>query len=280
MKKLYCLKIFLLLYFSYFSSKLYSKEEITVLLEAHSTKNRNESCILFNFKNIQKISNVEEKNQFATFSFPQDVTLEYSLFDHHWYLNKKKLKINNLILSASQEPYIEYKETKYDNAVKIIIQDDIIHLIHTTDLEDYVLSVVVHEIYPEWPDSALEAAAIAARTYAIYKKIEAEKRNKLFHIKSSQEHQRYNGLSENERVKKAVDKTKKKLLHIIIILFLLCITYAVVAFSLHTALGMILFGIHISKEKNNVLDVNLIKNTFGIVISQRKIFVKILKKYY
>ena len=37
------------------------------------------------------------------------------------------------------------------------------------DLEEYVVSVVAGEISPDFPQEAIRAQAVAARTYAVYK---------------------------------------------------------------------------------------------------------------
>jgi stage II sporulation protein D len=40
--------------------------------------------------------------------------------------------------------------------------------IETMDMEDYVKGVVPNEAIPSWPQEALKAQAVAARTYALF----------------------------------------------------------------------------------------------------------------
>jgi len=56
------------------------------------------------------------------------------------------------------------------------------HII-TVDLESYVASVLAGEVSPSWPKSALQAQAVAARTFAILRM--RERKNQPFHVQSS-----------------------------------------------------------------------------------------------
>jgi stage II sporulation protein D len=206
MKKLYYLRIYTLLFLCFFFKEGYC-EQITILLEKIDLTENTDKKI-FTFKNVTKIANTKEKNQYFILDTPQEVVLAYYPEKKKWYLNNQKLLIQNVTIFSSTENHIVYKDNFYDHSLELLIDNNSLYLLHTTELENYVTSVVVHEVYPEWPDSALEAAAITARTYALHKKIEANKKNKLFHIKNSTEHQKYNGITANERVKKAVLKTE------------------------------------------------------------------------
>ena len=53
----------------------------------------------------------------------------------------------------------------------------------TVDLESYVASVLAGEVSPSWPKSALQAQAVAARTFAILRM--RERKNQAFHVQSS-----------------------------------------------------------------------------------------------
>ena len=55
--------------------------------------------------------------------------------------------------------------------------------IRTVDLESYVASVLAGEVSPTWPQAALQAQAIAARTFAILRM--RERKNQPFHVQSS-----------------------------------------------------------------------------------------------
>ncbi len=58
-------------------------------------------------------------------------------------------------------------------------------LIATIDIEDYLRGVLPMEMPPSWPEEALKAQAIAARTFALFRKAERERAKASFHLEST-----------------------------------------------------------------------------------------------
>ena len=80
-------------------------------------------------------------------------------------------------------------------------------VINSVPLEDYLYGVVPQEVVPSWPAAALEAQAVAARTYALHTM--EENKGKLYDVSTSTDHQVYNGVSgEAQATTNAVNKTK------------------------------------------------------------------------
>ena len=80
-------------------------------------------------------------------------------------------------------------------------------VINSVPLEDYLYGVVPQEVVPSWPAAALEAQAVAARTYALHTM--EENKGKLYDVSMSTDHQVYNGVSgETRATTNAVNKTK------------------------------------------------------------------------
>lgn len=80
-------------------------------------------------------------------------------------------------------------------------------LVNEVPLEDYLYGVVPQEVIPSWPAPALEAQAVAARTYALYT-METNK-NKPYDVKPTTESQMYAGAGgEYASTTAAVNKTK------------------------------------------------------------------------
>ena len=80
-------------------------------------------------------------------------------------------------------------------------------VINSVPLEDYLYGVVPQEVVPSWPAAALEAQAVAARTYALHTM--EENKGKLYDVSTSTAHQVYNGVSgETQATTNAVNKTK------------------------------------------------------------------------
>jgi len=73
------------------------------------------------------------------------------------------------------------------------------------DIEEYVKGVVPYEVYTTWPMAALEAQAVAARTYALYSKNSGKHAD--FDVCATQHCQMY-GDVRNSRSNAAVDSTK------------------------------------------------------------------------
>ncbi|HME91288.1 MAG TPA: SpoIID/LytB domain-containing protein [Myxococcaceae bacterium] len=86
-----------------------------------------------------------------------------------------------------------------------------LQLINVLPLEEYLLGVVGAEMPFAFPDEALKAQAVAARTYALKKKLEAV--DQPFHLGAGVLHQVYRALGEEDaRIRAAVDATRGEVL--------------------------------------------------------------------
>lgn len=84
-------------------------------------------------------------------------------------------------------------------------------IINVLALEDYLLGVLGSEMPPSFPPEALKAQAVAARTYALQKKLDAL--DAPFHMGASVIHQVYGGLrQEDPRTRAAVEATRGEVL--------------------------------------------------------------------
>tara|TARA_B100000214_G_scaffold358363_1_gene318803 strand:+ start:999 stop:2243 length:1245 start_codon:yes stop_codon:yes gene_type:complete len=131
--------------------------------------------------------------------------------------NQVKYSINNklnlwyelpndfsLILKNGDKRGIWFKNRRYSGELRVSLNDQKIQIINYLKLEKYLKSVVGSEMPKEFPLSALQAQAIAARTYAL----KLLQKNKLFDVHSTQLSQVYLGLeAETVRTNKAVKST-------------------------------------------------------------------------
>ncbi|PKM67668.1 MAG: hypothetical protein CVU95_06205 [Firmicutes bacterium HGW-Firmicutes-2] len=87
--------------------------------------------------------------------------------------------------------------------------------VNIVDIEDYLYSVVVSEIYASWPIESIKAQAVAARTFAIYYVTVAKKfPNEPYDLDDTVNSQVYKGYGvEDRRVTVAVDGTKGKMIY-------------------------------------------------------------------
>ena len=80
-------------------------------------------------------------------------------------------------------------------------------VINAVPLESYLYGVVPQEAIPSWPAAALEAQAVAARTYALHTM--EQNKNQPYDMSTSTDHQVYGGVSgETQSTTAAVNHTK------------------------------------------------------------------------
>jgi stage II sporulation protein D len=95
--------------------------------------------------------------------------------------------------------------------VVVRVYRDGLQLINVIPLEDYLAAVLGSEMPVSFPLEALKAQAVAARTYALQKKLEAY--SSPYHMGSSVLHQVYGGLNrEDAKTRMAVEATRGEVL--------------------------------------------------------------------
>ena len=110
----------------------------------------------------------------------------------------------NLILKNGDKRGIWFENKRYAGELRISLNDKKLNIINHLKLEKYLKSVVGSEMPKEFPLAALQAQAIAARTYAL----KLLDKNKLFDLQSTQDSQVYLGLeSETSKINRAVKST-------------------------------------------------------------------------
>ena len=110
----------------------------------------------------------------------------------------------NLIIKNNDKRGIWFGNRRYSGELRVSLNDQKLQIINYLKLEKYLKSVVGSEMPKEFPFAALQAQAIAARTYAL--KLLGKK--KLFDVHSTQASQVYLGLeAETEKINRAVRST-------------------------------------------------------------------------
>ena len=106
----------------------------------------------------------------------------------------------------SDAPFL-FEGKGYRGGLTLRANNGTMMVINSVPLEDYLYGVVPQEVVPSWPAAALEAQAVAARTYALHTM--EENKGKLYDVSTSTDHQVYNGVSgETQATTTAVNKTK------------------------------------------------------------------------
>lgn len=118
----------------------------------------------------------------------------------------KRLGAGELIIEPQDNGYVWIGDRWYRGRTRLIRQDNQITAINHVDLEQYLYSVVGAEAVSSWPLEALKAQAVAARSYALYKR-QTESSN-LYDLDTTIGTQVYKGLdSEYTTTHEAVNST-------------------------------------------------------------------------
>lgn len=127
-------------------------------------------------------------------------------------LKGNQITINNrvgageLIIEPQDNGYVWIGDRWYRGTTRLIRQDDYITAINHVDLEQYLYSVVGAEAVSSWPIEALKAQAVAARSYALYKRNTGS--NGIYDLDTTVGTQVYKGLdSEYTTTHQAVNGT-------------------------------------------------------------------------
>jgi len=133
---------------------------------------------------------------------------------------RKGIKIGNeiyltnylqIITKSNGSLLVNKKPFRGDLEIFVVSQNSIL-IVNRVGLEDYLRGVVSGEMPKRWPENALGAQTIAARTYALYKK--GIRRQELFDLYSDVTDQVYGGMDYETR---ATDKIIKKTEGVVII---------------------------------------------------------------
>jgi len=127
-------------------------------------------------------------------------------------IGEKPLNIYGIKIKTSEVAAICINGRRFRGEMDIIRTENLkLLVVNHLDIEDYISGVLYHEASHWWPIETLKAQAIAARTFAIYKSLEAG--NKDYDLRSDIYSQVYGGkTSERFRTNKAVRETSGQIL--------------------------------------------------------------------
>jgi stage II sporulation protein D len=117
-----------------------------------------------------------------------------------------------LELVAAPEDAVRIDGVPLVGTARVLADEKSLVAVDEVDVEDYVSSVVGGEMPASWPEAALEAQAIAARTYVLRRKL-AAKPGAVFHVERTVASQVYKGaLGIDRRTRAASDATRGQVL--------------------------------------------------------------------
>ena len=114
-------------------------------------------------------------------------------------------------LEPSDDGYVWIGDKWYRGKVQVTLENGELTAVNHVDLEDYLYSVVGSEMPTSWPQAALQSQAVAARSYALYKR--SRNTNPLYDVDGTTTYQVYKGLEqEHPNTIAAVDSTEDKVI--------------------------------------------------------------------
>lgn len=116
-----------------------------------------------------------------------------------------------ITIQPSQGGFVFIGDRWYRGTVKLVRTGSGLTAVNYVDLEQYLASVVGKEMYASWPLEALKAQAVAARSFALYRR--QKQTQGIYDLGSSTTHQVYEGLqSEAPSTQQAVAETAGQVL--------------------------------------------------------------------
>lgn len=95
-------------------------------------------------------------------------------------------------IRAKQGGFVYVGDNWYRGTVMLVSQGNTLLAVNYVDMENYLASVVGAEVSPSWPEAALKAQAIAARSYALVHYFRPA--NRLYDLGNTQRWQVYKGI--------------------------------------------------------------------------------------
>lgn len=125
------------------------------------------------------------------------------------YADQKKLagSTASLLAGDPKNPVLVNRK-KYRGALTVLLNSGKknLNVVNSLPLEQYLYGVVAREVLPLWPDEAIKAQAVAARSFALYSIDNPKYAN--FDIRANEMGQVYGGIEgENANTTKLVDAT-------------------------------------------------------------------------
>lgn len=130
------------------------------------------------------------------------------------YINNKRLASDKIKIDVLDNKHIDFNGNCYQGSFLLVKANQVIYLINSVDLEDYVYSVLRWESWPGWPLEVNKAFAITCRTYVVAKVLEARNKKRaphkrlIYDIQCTNIHQTYKGTHTFNKVYQAVDETR------------------------------------------------------------------------
>jgi stage II sporulation protein D (peptidoglycan lytic transglycosylase) len=154
-----------------------------------------------------KIYDMRTKKVIERMRLPADTQIAFR--DSRIMIAGKKILVPRIRIVPAEKEYLSVQGKRYRGQIEILINTKSggLSVINYIPMEQYLLGVVPNEVVSTWPEQALQAQAVAARTFAMYKM--SGRAREDYDLDASVNSQVYRGLdSEKDRTSQAVLKTR------------------------------------------------------------------------
>jgi stage II sporulation protein D len=126
-------------------------------------------------------------------------------------VNKMPWAHEALMVQGEVKDSLEVNSRRYRSLVSVRAVKGRLQVINHVPLDHYLYGVLPREVYVSWPMAALQAQAVAARTYVLYHMLVRQDRS--YDVLSTTSSQVYGGLDrEHPETNRAVDTTRSQVL--------------------------------------------------------------------
>lgn len=118
---------------------------------------------------------------------------------------------NSISIKNKKDGTLLVNKKDYRGSISAEVVDNKLLIVDAVELEEYLCNVLPGKVMPIWPDEAIKAQAVAARTYAVY--MMEQHKNSAFDISSNDKELFYQGMDKaNDKISPLIKATKGEIL--------------------------------------------------------------------
>lgn len=137
---------------------------------------------------------IEADNGTLLMTLPAEKRIRLSSHDGSLFIDERSSGQTELSIYSPQDDAVDINGRRYCGKIRAYADNRTTMLVNILPLERYLEGVLPKEVSPSWPEQALCAQAIAARTYALYHMI--KRRDEPFDVYATTSSQVFGGCTE------------------------------------------------------------------------------------
>lgn len=135
----------------------------------------------------------------------EEISIKHS--KNNFYLNDVLIDKSSFYIKP-QQGHLSFEGKSYEGSFLITADKQLVYVINSLAIEDYVCAVLRTESWPGWPLEVNKAFAISSRSYVIGVVLNQITSKLPYHIKNTNRHQTYAGVHNDPVLKAAVEQTR------------------------------------------------------------------------